>query len=166
MFVKKYGDICVSIFFLVVGIALIIGARTFPKSAVVEIGPDFMPTVIGVIIVLLSAILLAQSIKGLKAAVAKAEAEGPDDSDYKRVLSSLILSLVYVFVLQPVGFIISTLSICSDRSSFWLRMRNAQRRTSFSTLLLTSSLFSLFSSCSATVSRLSSRQVYSRLIYK
>ena len=108
MFVKKYGDICVSIFFLVVGIALIIGARAFPKSAVVEIGPDFMPTVIGVIIVLLSAILLAQSIKGLKAAVAKAEAEGPDDSDYKRVLSSLILSLVYVFVLQPVGFIIST----------------------------------------------------------
>ena len=107
MFVKKYGDICVSIFFLVVGIALIIGARAFPKSAVVEIGPDFMPTVIGVIIVLLSAILLAQSIKGLKAAVAKAEAEGPDDSDYKRV-SSLILSLVYVFVLQPVGFIIST----------------------------------------------------------
>ena len=74
MFVKKYGDICVSIFFLVVGIALIIGARAFPKSAVVEIGPDFMPTVIGVIIVLLSAILLAQSIKGLKAAVAKAEA--------------------------------------------------------------------------------------------
>ena len=57
---------------------------------------------------LLSAILLAQSIKGLKEAVAKAEAEGPDDSDYKRVLSSLILSLVYVFVLQPVGFIIST----------------------------------------------------------
>ena len=83
MFVKKYGDICVSIFFLVVGIALIIGARAFPKSAVVEIGPDFMPTVIGVIIVLLSAILLAQR-------------------------SSLILSLVYVFVLQPVGFIIST----------------------------------------------------------
>jgi hypothetical protein len=108
MFVKKYGDICVSIFFLVVGIFLIIGARSFPKSAVVEIGPDFMPTVIGVIIILLSAILLAQSIKGLKEAVAKAEAEGPDDSDYKRVLSSLILSLVYVFVLQPVGFIIST----------------------------------------------------------
>ena len=108
MFVKKYGDICVSIFFLVVGIFLIIGARSFPKSAVVEIGPDFMPTVIGVIIMILSAILLAQSLKGMKEAVAKAEAEGPDDSDYKRVLSSLILSLVYVFVLQPVGFIIST----------------------------------------------------------
>ena len=157
MFVKKYGDICVSIFFLVVGIFLIIGARSFPKSAVVEIGPDFMPTVIGVIIILLSAILLAQSIKGLKEAVAKAEAEGPDDSDYKRVLSSLILSLVYVFVLQPVGFIIST---------FVYLFGQIFRRTSFSTLLLTSSLFSLFSSCSATVSRSSSRQAYSRSIYK
>ena len=109
MFVKKYGDICVSIFFLVVGIALIIGARALPKSAVIDIGPDFMPTVIGVIIVILAAILLAESLKGLKANIAKAEAEGKDDSDYKRVLLSLILSLIYVFVLQPIGFIISTL---------------------------------------------------------
>ena len=66
MFVKKYGDICVSIFFLVVGIALLIGARMLPKSAVIDIGPDFMPTVIGFIIVILSVILLIQSVKGLK----------------------------------------------------------------------------------------------------
>lgn len=109
MFVKKYGDICVSIFFLVVGIALIIGARMLPVSAVVEIGPDFMPMVIGAIIIILSVILLVQSIKGLKENIAKAEADGPDNSDYKRVLSSLVLSVVYVFVLQPVGFILSTL---------------------------------------------------------
>jgi len=31
------------------------------------------------------------------------------DCDYKRVISSIILVLIYVFILQPIGFIISTL---------------------------------------------------------
>ena len=31
------------------------------------------------------------------------------ECDYKRVLSSIILVLIYVFLLQPVGFLISTM---------------------------------------------------------
>lgn len=109
MFLKKYGDICVSVFFLALGIALIIGASMLPASAVVEIGPDFMPRTIGIIIIILAAILLIQSIKGFRKNAEKAETEGTDDCDYRRVVLSLILSLIYVFVLQPVGFIVSTL---------------------------------------------------------
>ena len=33
----------------------------------------------------------------------------PDTADYKRVLFSLVASIVYVNVLSPIGFIISTL---------------------------------------------------------
>ena len=33
-----------------------------------------------------------------------------DDSEYKRVLLSLILCIAYVFLLAPLGFIISTLA--------------------------------------------------------
>ena len=57
MFFKKYGDLIVSIFYLVLGVALIVGARALPKSKVMEIGPDFMPTVIGAIILILAALI-------------------------------------------------------------------------------------------------------------
>ena len=109
MFFKKYGDYVVSIFYLVLGIALILGARTLPKSKVMEIGPDFMPTVIGVIIVLLAGLLLKNTIADHKMNVAEAEKAEPEKCDYKRVLASLTASIVYVNVLKPVGFILSTL---------------------------------------------------------
>ena len=107
MFIKKYGDIIVSCVFGALGIALIIGARMLPKSKVMEIGPDFMPTVIGGLILFLSVILLVQSVRAMKKqGVAEVE---KDDADYKRVILSLILSLLYVNLLQGIGFIICTL---------------------------------------------------------
>ena len=107
MFIKKYGDIIVGIFYAVLGIALIVVARMLPKSQVMDIGPDFMPTVVGTLILVLSVILLVQSVRELKKNPDKEY--GKDESDYKRVLLSLILALLYVFLLKPVGFIICTL---------------------------------------------------------
>ena len=109
MFFKKYGDLVVSIFYLILGAALIIGARALPKSKVMEIGPDFMPTVVGVLILILAALLLRNTITDFKSNAEKAEKEGPEQCDYKRVLASLVSSIVYVNVLKPVGFILSTL---------------------------------------------------------
>ncbi|MCR5293620.1 MAG: tripartite tricarboxylate transporter TctB family protein [Lachnospiraceae bacterium] len=107
MFLRKYGDLITSVFFLIFGIWLILYARTFPESAIVSIGPDFMPTTIGLLMAVLAAILLVQSIMALKKpAEIKADEDAPE---YKRVIESLVLSLAYVFLLQPVGFIISTL---------------------------------------------------------
>ncbi len=107
MFLKKYGDLITSVFFLVFGIWLVITAKMLPQSAIVSIGPDFMPMVIGVLMAVLAVILLVQSIMNLKKPVEiKADEDKPE---YKRVIESLILSLAYVFLLQPVGFIISTL---------------------------------------------------------
>ena len=97
MFIKKYGDIIVGIVFAVIGIALIIAARMLPKSAVMEIGPDLMPTVVGALILVLAVILLVQAFRELKKNPDKAYEA--DDSDYKRVLMSLILALLYVFFL-------------------------------------------------------------------
>lgn len=108
MFIKKYGDFIVSIVFGALGIALIVGAKALPKSKVMEIGPDFMPTVIGGIIVVLSVILLVQTFMKFKKGGAEQE-YAKDDSDYKRVALSLILALLYVFLLQKIGFIICTL---------------------------------------------------------
>ena len=121
MFFKKYGDIVVGVFFMVLGALLVILAQALPKSKVMEIGPDFMPTVIGSVTFILAAILTFLSIKNfkmhgkelrpdsLKELQDQLEHAEIPDCDYKRVISSVILVLIYVFILQPIGFIISTL---------------------------------------------------------
>lgn len=109
MFFKKYGDYVVSIFYGILGIAMIIGAMALPKSKVMEIGPDFWPIVIGVLILLLSVILLVMTVKRQGRKLYYEEVEEKDEADYKRVIGSLILALAYVNLLKPIGFIICTL---------------------------------------------------------
>ncbi|MBQ7543496.1 MAG: tripartite tricarboxylate transporter TctB family protein [Synergistaceae bacterium] len=109
MFFRKYGDVIVGIFYTALGAAVIYLAKQLPKSRVMKIGPDFMPTVIGTLIVILSLMLLFTALKNFKANAAKAASMPADTSDYKRVLASLVLVVIYVNILAPVGFIISTL---------------------------------------------------------
>ena len=109
MFFRKYGDIIVSLFYTALGSFTIYLAKQLPKSRVMKIGPDFMPMVIGTLIVILALMLLFSSIKNFKANAAKAEAMPADTSDYKRVLASLVLVVIYVNILAPIGFIVSTL---------------------------------------------------------
>ncbi|MDO4269260.1 MAG: tripartite tricarboxylate transporter TctB family protein, partial [Eubacteriales bacterium] len=109
MFFKKYGDIVVGVFFMVLSAALIVMAQLLPKSKVMDIGPDFMPMVIGVVTFILAAILTFMNVKNFKMRAAELEGTEIPDCDYKRVLSSIILVLIYVFTLQPVGFLIATM---------------------------------------------------------
>ena len=109
MFFKKYGDIIVGIFFMALSAILMVMAQMLPKSKVMEIGPDFMPMVIGGLTFALAAALTFLSVKNFKMPAAEIDPAKLPDCDYKRVLLSVILVLVYVFVLQPVGFIVSTL---------------------------------------------------------
>ena len=109
MFFKKYGDMVVGVFFMALGALLVIMARMLPKSQVMDIGPDFMPTVIGSVTFILAAILTALSVKNFKMHVKELEHAEIPECDYKRVISSIILVLAYVFILKPIGFLISTL---------------------------------------------------------
>ena len=109
MFFKKYGDIIVGIFFMALSAILMVMAQMLPKSKVMEIGPDFMPMVIGGLTFALAAAFTFLSVKNFKMHAAEIDPAKLPDCDYKRVLLSVILVLVYVFVLQPVGFIVSTL---------------------------------------------------------
>ena len=109
MFFKKYGDIVVGVFFMILSTALMVMAKMLPKSKVMEIGPDFMPMVIGAVTFILAAILTFLSVKNFKMNEKELEDAVIPECDYKRVLSSIILVLIYVFLLQPVGFIMSTM---------------------------------------------------------
>lgn len=109
MFFKKYGDIIVGIFFMLLSVTMIGMAKMLPKSKVMDIGPDFMPMVIGVVTFILSAALLFLSVKNFKMHVAEIDPTSIEACDYKRVLSSVILMLIYVFTMKPIGFIVATL---------------------------------------------------------
>ncbi|MDO5416866.1 MAG: tripartite tricarboxylate transporter TctB family protein [Lachnospiraceae bacterium] len=109
MFFKKYGDMVVSVFFMALSAIMMVMAKMLPKSKVMEIGPDFMPMVIGVVTFVLAAILLFLNVKNFKMHEAELAGAVAEECDYKRVLGSFILVLVYVFMLKPVGFIIMTL---------------------------------------------------------
>ena len=109
MFFRKYGDIIVGIFYAALGAATIWLSSQLPKSRVMKIGPDFMPTVIGILILVLALMLLFSAVKNFKSNSAKAASMPADTSDYKRVLASLVLVVIYVNILAPVGFILSTL---------------------------------------------------------
>lgn len=108
MFFKKYGDIVVSIFFMVLSAVIILLALQLPKSQVMDIGPDFMPIVISALSFILATILLIQSLRRFKDNAAELEGKTLEKCDYKRVILSIILVLVYVNIMKPVGFIIST----------------------------------------------------------
>jgi putative tricarboxylic transport membrane protein len=109
MFFKKYGDIIVGAVFTAISIALLVAAQMLPKSKVMDIGPEFMPMVIGVITLILALFLLLTSLRNFKAHSEELLSAEIPDCDYKRVISSIILVLIYVFVMKPVGFVISTL---------------------------------------------------------
>ena len=109
MFFKKYGDIVVGVFFMALSVVMMVMAQMLPKSKVMDIGPDFMPMVISGITFVLAAILTLLNMKNMKMRFAEIEASEIDSCDYKRVLLSALLVLIYVFILQPIGFIVSTL---------------------------------------------------------
>ena len=109
MFIKKYGDIIVGGFFMILSAGMMIMAKMLPKSAIMDIGPDFMPMCIGFVTFTLAAILAFLNIKNLKIRTLEAETMGKENLDYKRMLISFILILVYVYLLHPIGFIVSTI---------------------------------------------------------
>ena len=92
MFWKKYGDYVTSIFFMLISVAMYFMAAALPKSKIMAIGPDFMPKTI------------YRTIKKTEEPETAAK-----EFDYRKMLCSLLLILVYVFIFQPIGFIAATL---------------------------------------------------------
>lgn len=109
MFIKKYGDIIVGGFFMILSAGMMIMAKMLPKSAIMDIGPDFMPMCIGLVTFVLAAALAFLNVKNLKMRTEEAEKMEKEELDYKRMLTSFMLILVYVYLLQPVGFIVITI---------------------------------------------------------
>lgn len=109
MFIKKYGDMIVGGFFMILSAGMMIMAKMLPKSTIMDIGPDFMPMCIGLVTFVLAAALAFLNVKNLKMRTTEVEKIEKEELDYKRMLISFMLILVYVYLLQPVGFIATTI---------------------------------------------------------
>lgn len=108
MFFKKYGDIVTGIFFMLLSAAMMAMAMLLPKSKVMDIGPEFMPMCIGMVTFGLAAALTFFNVKNFKLRTAQIDPASIVSCDYRRVLTSIVLVLIYVFILQPIGFLVST----------------------------------------------------------
>jgi putative tricarboxylic transport membrane protein len=97
----RYSSIC----FAIVGALFIVESRNISASAYgSEVGPNIFPLGLGVILVLLSLRLFWESSR--KTAGEQSKTAVPPQ--YKRFMIMLAATFLYVFLLEPIGYIITT----------------------------------------------------------
>jgi len=95
-----------SLFILAASCYLYFEAMAFREfRAYKEVGPDFWPKIVLIILIALSATLtISNIIKWKKSRGEISERE----QGWKRVLIAILLAVAYVYFLKPLGFIVST----------------------------------------------------------
>ncbi len=110
MFFKKYGNLIVGVFFMLLAVAYFCLAEALPKSQVMAIGPAFVPKIVACLTFALAFLLTASSLKKLRAPAAAGPADGEGDAapEYMRVLLTIAAFGAYVFAFEPLGFMPAT----------------------------------------------------------
>jgi putative tricarboxylic transport membrane protein len=99
---KTFDTIAAGVF-LVVGVFFIVGSMGISQSSYgSSVGPNVFPFGLGAILVLLSVIVIYQ------ARHSTGTAKGKGEHDYTRFGLLLLATIVYVFVFEPLGYVIST----------------------------------------------------------
>ena len=86
----------------------------FTGSGATPLDARFMPRLWGTVLLILSLILVVRGIKQRKAAVASGEIDASKKSliesiaDSREVLLSFVFLAIYVAIMEPIGFLIST----------------------------------------------------------
>ena len=106
MFFKRYGNFVMGLFFAVVSIAYYFVADSLPKSTVMKIGPDFTPKLIAVLTFVISSILSVLSWRTIRSTPKPEPVES--QSEYGRVLLTVLCFAFYVFLFEPLGFPLAT----------------------------------------------------------
>lgn len=109
---KLNFEIVSGICFLIISVAYYIAATKLPKSKLFDIGADFMPKIYAVGLGLLSLAFIVLGAVKIKKSVTAEESSGKEKeeypTEYDRVVKTSVIFIAYVFLMKPVGFIIST----------------------------------------------------------
>lgn len=106
MYFKRYGNLAMGVFFAVVSVVYYFLADALPKSTVMKIGPDFTPKLIAVITFVIGSVLAVLSWQTLRKTPKGEPVES--QSEYGRVLLTILVFAVYVFLFEPLGFPLAT----------------------------------------------------------
>jgi len=104
-------DLFIGIGFLLLSIGVWIASFSIKRLVVSRIGSAFVPQLAASLLGILSIILIVQSVAAKSKAVPEAsQKEKPEVSaeSRKRVLLTFLLILLYLALLEPVGFLITT----------------------------------------------------------
>lgn len=118
----KTADIISAIIGLLLSAYVWIASASFPQDVVMKIGPDFFPRIIAVAMAIASLFLLVQAVTN-KTPEEAVQTLNLKDAGILRALAFLILAVVYVSVMDFLGFIISTI-ICLLVAMYILKLRN------------------------------------------
>ena len=100
---NKLFDTMAGSAFLILGLFFIVGSMGITQSSYgSSVGPNVFPFGLGAILVLLSVIVIAQARRFAGPAKAKKA------RDYKRFMLVLAATIAYVFLFEPLGYVIST----------------------------------------------------------
>jgi putative tricarboxylic transport membrane protein len=100
------GEIIMSLLVLVTSCYLYIEAMRLREfRAYREVGPDFWPKIVLIILIALSAALTVSNVINWKRSRGETSER---EEGWKRVLITILLAVAYVYFLKPLGFIIST----------------------------------------------------------
>ena len=100
---KRVSDIVIHMVLLIFGVGLWVSAQGIEVGAAMGQGGDFMPKLCATIWVLLSALLLVSSFIEKKSEKEKSE------GSVKGFFATLVLLFVYILLLKPVGFVITSI---------------------------------------------------------
>lgn len=110
---SRYTDLIVGSVFAVIALIYFGMSFNIQEAGVTQMGPAFVPRVIAGMTFLLSIILIANSVGALKhAEIQPAGAEDRANEEkphYVPVVLTAVLLLAYVMLLEPMGFIASTI---------------------------------------------------------
>ena len=102
----KTADIISAIIGLLLSAYVWIASASFPQDVVMKIGPDFFPRIIAVAMAIASLFLLVQALTN-KTPEEAVQTLNLKDAGILRALAFLILAVVYVSVMDFLGFIIA-----------------------------------------------------------
>ncbi|MCI2255713.1 tripartite tricarboxylate transporter TctB family protein [Domibacillus sp. PGB-M46] len=92
-----------SIIFLLIGVFFITESRKIAATSYgSNVGPDIFPIGLGILLILLSIKLFIEAVKS------KQEARGGEKPDYKRFFIIFAAAILYIVLLEPLGYVITT----------------------------------------------------------
>lgn len=99
----KIFDRYAGVIFLLIGAAFIFESRKISSSSYgSNVGPDIFPIGLGILLILLSIRLLFETTKYV------GESNNNSKPDYKRFLLILVAAILYVLLLNTLGYVITT----------------------------------------------------------